>query len=244
MKGGMERLQKILARAGLASRREAEKWIQEGRVTINGAVVKKLGSKADLEKDKIKVDGKLIPRSRNRYFLFHKPPGLLTSMRDPQGRPSVGEWLKTLGGSGRVFPVGRLDYNSSGLLILTNDGELGYRLTHPRYEVRRIYRVKVGGCPSNKELERLRRGIQLEDGVTAPAKVRVLELLKRKAWLEIEIREGRNREVRRIFEALGYFVEKLIRVRFGPIHLTGLSLGEIRPLSPKEITALKKVVGL
>lgn len=240
----MERLQKILAAAGLASRREAERWIQEGRVTVNGVMVRKLGSKADPERDKIKVDGKLISQVSQRYFLFHKPTGLITTMYDPKGRPSLGEWLETLGRKGRLFPVGRLDYDSSGLLILTNDGELGHRLTHPRYEVRKVYRVKISGCPSEQELERLSRGIQLEDGETAPAKVRVLELLRKSAWLEVGIHEGRYQEVRRMFEALGYFVEKLIRVRFGPIHLGGLGPGEIRPLSPKEITALKKAVGL
>ena len=240
----MERLQKIIARAGLASRREAEQLMRQGRVTVNGAVVTKLGSKADLERDKIKVDGKLIHKSFHRYFLFHKPPGLITSMHDPQGRPCLGDWLETLGKKGRLFPVGRLDFNSSGLLLLTNDGELGHRLTHPRYEVRRVYRVKVSGCPSEKELERLRNGIQLEDGMTVPAKVRVVESLRKSAWLEVEIKEGRYREVRRMFETLGYFVEKLIRVRFGPIHLGALGPGEMRPLFPREITTLKKAVGL
>ncbi len=240
----MERLQKILARAGLASRREAERWIQEGRVTVNGVVVKRLGSQADPSKDKIKVDGKLIPQPAKRYFLLHKPPGLITSTRDPQGRPNLGEWLESLGKRGRLFPVGRLDYNSSGLLILTNDGELSQRLTHPRYAIKKCYRVKLSGCPSEIELERLRKGVQLEDGMTAPSRVRVVQLLRKNAWLEVEIREGRYREVRRMFEALGYFVEKLIRVRLGPIPLGSLSQGEIRPLSPKEVSALKKAVGL
>ncbi len=240
----MERLQKILARAGLASRREAERWIQEGRVTVNGAVVQRLGSQADPIRDKIKVDGKLISQIPRLYCLFHKPAGMITSMRDPQRRPSLGDWLEPLGKRGRLFPVGRLDFNSSGLLVLTNDGELAQRLMHPRYAIRKSYRVKISGCPSERELERLRRGIRLADGVTAPAKVRVVQALKKNAWLELEIGEGRYREVRRMFEALGYFVEKLIRVRLGPIRLGSLAPGEMRSLAPEEITALKKAVGL
>jgi 23S rRNA pseudouridine2605 synthase len=240
----MERLQKIISRAGLASRREAEKWIQEGRVTVNGAVVTKLGTQADLGKDKIKVDGKLIFRPALNYFLLHKPPGLITSMHDPEGRPHLGEWLESLGKKGRVFPVGRLDFNSSGLLLLTNDGELAQKLTHPRYGVRKFYRVKVSGRPSEQELDRLRKGIRLEDGWTAPAKARVAEVLRKKAWVELEVREGRYREVRRMFEALGYFVEKLVRIRMGPLRLGSLAPGEYRPLTPQEISALKKAVGV
>ncbi|MBI2989556.1 MAG: rRNA pseudouridine synthase [Deltaproteobacteria bacterium] len=240
----MERLQKILARAGLASRREAEKWIEDGRVTVNGVVVKKLGSQADPARDKIKVNGKLISRPRQLYYLFHKPAGLITSIRDPQGRPSLGDWLESLGKRGRLFPVGRLDFNSSGLLVLTNDGELAQRLMHPRYGVRKGYRVKISACPTERELARLRKGIRLEDGITAPARVRVLQALKKNAWIEVEIGEGRYREVRRMFQALGYFVEKLIRVRLGPILLGALAPGEIRPLSAQEIAALKKSVGL
>ena len=240
----MERLQKIIARAGLASRREAERWMLEGRVTVNGKVVDKLGSQADPIKDKIKVDGKLISEPPRFYYLFHKPAGLITSLRDPQGRPSLGDLLEPLGKRGRLFPVGRLDFNSTGLLVLTNDGELALRLMHPRYRVKKGYRVKISACPTERELDRLRRGIRLEDGVTAPAEVRVLQVLKKNAWLEVEINEGRYREVRRMFEALGYFVEKLIRVRLGPIRLASLAPGVIRPCSPTEITALKKAVSL
>jgi 23S rRNA pseudouridine2605 synthase len=240
----MERLQKILSRAGVASRREAERWIQEGRVTVNGAVVTKLGTQADAAKDKIKVDGKLIARPALRYVMFHKPPGLITSLRDPQGRPDLGRWLETLGSKGHLFPVGRLDFNSSGLLLLTNDGALAQKLMHPRYEVKKVYSVKISGRPSEEDLDRLRKGIRLEDGWTAPAKVKVVETLSKKAWLEIEIHEGRYREVRRMFQALGFFVEKLIRIRMGPLRLGSLAPGEYRPLLPQEIAALKKTVGL
>jgi pseudouridine synthase len=240
----MERLQKILSRAGLASRREAERWIQEGRVTVNGVVVKKLGSQAEPGRDKIKVDGKLIAQSSPRYFLFHKPTGLLTTMQDPEGRPNLGTWLEALGRRGRLFPVGRLDFNSSGILILTNDGALAQRLSHPRYGVTKVYRVKISGRPSASELDRLRRGIRLEDGMTAPAGVRVRKLLRNNAWFDVEIHEGRNREVRRMFRALGYFVEKLERIRLGPITLGSLPAGQMRPLSREEIAALKKIVGM
>jgi 23S rRNA pseudouridine2605 synthase len=237
-------LQKILSRAGVASRREAERWIQEGRVTVNGAVVTKMGTQADAAKDKIKVDGKLISRPTLRYFLFHKPPGMITSLRDPEGRPHLGQWLESLGAKGHLYPVGRLDFNSSGLLLLTNDGELAQKLMHPRYEVRKVYRAKISGRPPAEALERLRKGVRLEDGWTAPAKVRVVEMLNKKAWLEIEIHEGRYREVRRMFEAVGYFVEKLVRIRMGPLRLGPLAPGEYRPLLPHEVSALKKAVGL
>ncbi len=241
----MERLQKILARAGLASRREAERWIVEGRVSVNGSVVSKLGSQADPAKDSIKVDGKRIkPATALLYFAFHKPPGVITTLNDPQKRPDLTPFIEKLGGKQRVFPVGRLDYNSTGLLFLTNDGELSRRLTHPRFGVAKVYRVKLSACPTPEELALLRKGIRLKDGVTAPARARVLERLRKNAWVEIEIHEGRNREIRRIFEALGYFVEKLIRVRVGPVSLGFLRPGQTRPLAQNEVKALKTAVGL
>jgi 23S rRNA pseudouridine2605 synthase len=241
----VERLQKILSRAGLASRREAEQWILEGRVSVNGAVIAKLGSQADPAKDSIKVDGKRIkPPAAPLYFAFHKPAGVITTLNDPQKRPDLTQFIEKLGNRQRVFPVGRLDYNSTGLLLLTNDGELAGRLTHPRFGVKKVYRVKLSACPTAEQLLLLRKGIRLEDGVTAPARARVLEKLKKNAWVEIEIHEGRNREIRRIFEALGYFVEKLIRVRVGPIVLGLLPPGELRPLSQSEIKLLKSAVGL
>jgi pseudouridine synthase len=241
----MERLQKILARAGLASRREAERWIVEGRVAVNGTIVRQLGSQADPTRDSIKVDGKRIkPSLARRYFAFHKPPGIVTTLNDPQHRPDLTRFIAHLGDKQRVFPVGRLDYNSSGLLLLTNDGELAQRLAHPRFGVKKLYRVKLSACPTAEELARLRTGIRLEDGRTAPARVRVLEKLKKNAWVEIELQEGRNREVRRMFEALGYFVEKLTRVRVGTVALGRLAPGELRPLTQAEVKSLKAAVGL
>jgi 23S rRNA pseudouridine2605 synthase len=241
----MERLQKILSRAGLASRREAERWILEGRVSVNGQVIRKLGSQADPAKDSIKLDGKRVkPAASALYFAFHKPPGIITTVKDSRGRPDLSQFLEQLGARQRVFPVGRLDYNSSGLLLLTNDGALAQRLTHPRYGVKKRYRVKLSACPSEQDLASLRKGIRLEDGITAPARVRVLEKLKKNAWVEIEIHEGRNREVRRMFAALGYFVEKLIRDRVGPVSLGSLPPGAIRSLSQMEIAAIREDVGL
>jgi len=220
-----------------------EDWILEGRVTVNGSVVAELGSKADPERDSIKVDGKRVQPMVRRTFMFHKPEGVITSMHDPKGRPHLGEWLERLGKKGRLFPVGRLDFNSSGLLVLTNDGELAQRLMHPRYQLPKVYRVKVSGHPLERDLNRLRHGIQLEDGKTAPAKVKVIKALKQKAWVEVEIREGRYREVRRMFEALGCSVEKLVRIRLGPLDLGALPPGSMRPLSPQELAALKKRTG-
>jgi pseudouridine synthase len=241
----MERLQKILAHAGLASRREAERWIAEGRVMINGTIIRKLGTQADPAKDSIKVDGKRIkPAAAPLYFAFHKPPGIITTLNDPERRPDLTPYLRELGEKKRVFPVGRLDYNTAGLLLLTNDGELAQRLMHPRFGVKKLYQVKLSACPSEEELDRLRKGIRLDDGMTAPARVRILEKLKKNAWVEIELHEGRKREVRRMFEVLGYFVEKLIRVRVGTVVLGRLGPGELRPLSQLEIKSLKRAVGL
>jgi 23S rRNA pseudouridine2605 synthase len=240
----MDRLQKILARAGLASRREAERWILEGRITVNGTVVRKLGSQADPAKDSIKVDGKRVkPVAAPLYYAFHKPPGIITTLNDPERRPDLTPYLARLGEKRRVFPVGRLDYNTTGILLLTNDGELALRLTHPRFGVKKIYRVKLSACPTVEDLAHLRKGIRLDDGMTAPARVRIVEKLKKNAWVEIELHEGRKREVRRMFEALGYFVEKLIRIRFGPISLGTLAPGTLRPLSQIEVQSLKRAVG-
>ncbi|HWP23410.1 MAG TPA: pseudouridine synthase [Candidatus Binatia bacterium] len=241
----MERLQKILARAGLASRREAERWIVEGRVTVNGAVVRKLGSQADPLKDSIKVDGKRVRLPEGHlYYAFHKPPGIITTVNDPERRPDLTPYLQRLGERHRVFPVGRLDYNTTGLLLLTNDGQVALRVAHPRYGLKKVYRAKLSSCPTEQDFAQLRKGIRLEDGVTAPARARVVEKLKKNAWVEIEVQEGRKREVRRMFEALGYFVEKLVRIRVGPIALGNLPMGEMRPLSPDEVKSLKHAVGL
>jgi 23S rRNA pseudouridine2605 synthase len=241
----MDRLQKILARAGLASRREAERWIAEGRVSVNGTVVRKLGTQADPVKDSIKVDGKRIkPAAAPLYYAFHKPPGVITTLNDPEHRPDLTPYVERLGEKRRLFPVGRLDYNTTGLLLLTNDGDFALRLTHPRFGVKKLYQAKLSACPTPEDLARLRKGIRLEDGMSAPARARVVEKLKKNAWVEIEVHEGRKREVRRMFEALGFFVEKLIRIKVGSVALGALPLGELRPLSRVEVDSLKREVGL
>lgn len=241
----MERIQKIIARAGLASRREAERWIVEGRITVNGTVVDKLGSQADPFKDSIKIDGKRVKSAAEPlYYALHKPPGVITTLHDPEHRPDLTPYVARLGDKKRIFPVGRLDYNTTGLLLLTNDGDLAMRIAHPRYGIPKLYQVKLSACPTVDDFAILRKGIRLEDGVTAPARVRVIEKLRKNAWVEIEVHEGKKREVRRMFEALNYFVEKLIRVKVGPIALGDLPIGELRPLYQNEIMALKVAVGL
>jgi len=169
---------------------------------------------------------------------------VITTLNDPQHRPDITPYVARLGEKRRVFPVGRLDFNTTGLLLLTNDGELAMRLAHPRYGVPKLYRVKLSACPTEEELNELREGIRLEDGMTAPARVRVIEKLRKNAWVEIEVYEGKKREVRRMFEALNYFVEKLIRIKIGPINLGALAVGELRPLYQSEVMALKVAVGL
>ena len=240
-----ERLQKLIARAGLGSRREAERWIQEGRVTVNGKVVLQPGTQADAKRDRVAVDGKPLPHAgAPAYYMLCKPARVITSKGDPHRRRDLGEWLNPLKEVGRFFSVGRLDFNSEGLLLLTTDGELAHRLAHPRFGVAKRYRVKVSGVPGASELDRLGTGVELEDGWTAPAIVRLLSASEKKAWIEVEVHEGRNRLVRRMFEALGYSVERLVRVSFGPLRLGSLSPGEMRPLSAAEIQTLRRIVGL
>lgn len=210
---------------------------------MNGQTVTRLGTTADPYRDRITVDGRLVDvtSTPRLYFLVHKPVGVVSTLKDPQGRPTVRELLK--GVRERVFPVGRLDYHSAGLLLLTNDGELAERLLHPRSQVPRTYHVKIAGHPTLHVLRTLRSGVRLPDGtVTAPARVRILRASERKTWLEMTLQEGRNREVRRMWEAVGYEVEKLIRVRFGPLVLADLPPGGYRPLQPAELRALKRAV--
>jgi len=237
-----ERLQKVLAQAGVASRRRAEELITAGRVKVNGETVRVLGTKVN-PSDQIEVDGRLLERgTASRYYVLNKPAGVITTARDEYGRPTVLGLVKGI--PGRVYPVGRLDYDTAGLLLLTDDGELTYRLTHPRFGVAKTYIAGVHGPVPEAALARLRQGIELEDGKTAPARVRKLsggpdglELL------EITIHEGRNRQVRRMCEAVGHPVVTLERVKFGPLGLD-VPRGSYRPLSAQEILALRRAAGL
>lgn len=239
------RLQKILSAAGVASRRAAEVLIQEGRVSVNGQTVTELGTKADPEIDDIRVDGRRIkPAQRRRYILLYKPRGYITSRSDPQRRPTVIDLLERGGVREYVYPVGRLDYDSEGLLLLTSDGELAARLTHPRHGVAREYEARVRGVPDRHELERLSKGIVIDGRRTAPAQVTVVKVLEgdgaRDAVLSFVVREGRNRQVRNMCEAIGHPVVRLKRVRIGPISDEHIRPGEFRDLTPREVAALKK----
>lgn len=237
------RLQKLLAQAGIASRRRAEEMILAGRVCVNGQSIEMLGIKVN-EGDRVTVDGRLVQtKEKLHYYLLHKPVGVITSAQDPQGRPTVLELLSSV--PFRVYPVGRLDFDTSGLLLLTNDGELTNRLTHPRYGVEKTYRVTVQEEVRPEVLEALCAGILLQDGKTAPARVKTLGQEKGLEVLDVTIHEGRNRQVRRMFEAVGYPVLKLERIRFGPLRLEStLKPGNFRALSRQEVLALEESVGL
>jgi pseudouridine synthase len=239
------RLQKILSTAGLASRRAAETLITQGRVTVNGRTVQELGSKADPEHDDIRVDGRRVkPAARRRYILLNKPRGYITSRSDPQQRPTVIDLLAKGGVRDYVYPVGRLDYDSEGLLLLTSDGELAARLTHPRHGIGREYHVRVRGVPDDRALARLRRGIALDGDRTSPATVTIQKVIETAhgpdALLSIVIYEGRNRQVRRMCDAVGNPVSRLIRVRIGPISDDHIRPGEFRDLTEREVAALKR----
>ena len=238
---GTVRLQKIIAQAGLASRRAAEKLIADGRVTVNGETVVEMGTKADPSRDDIRIDGRRLKSpERHRYILLNKPAGYVTTRSDPQRRRTVVDLLA--GVKEYVYPVGRLDYDTQGLLLLTNDGDLAARLTHPRHEVDRTYEARVAGMPDDEAIERLRRGIPLDGRRTHPADVTLINKGRRDedGVLHVTIREGRNRQVRRMLEAVGHPVRSLRRTRFGPLTLRGLQTGTWRELTPHEVATLKK----
>jgi 23S rRNA pseudouridine2605 synthase len=241
-----ERLQKLIAAAGLASRRHAEELIEAGEVTVNGEVVRELGTKADPARDHIKVRGRLInpllDKQEKTYVLLNKPRGYLTALSDPEGRPLVSELVPQ--SLGRLHPVGRLDFNTEGLLILTNDGELTNHVTSARNHVLKVYEVKVKGVPPEAQVERLRRGVRLDDGVkTAPAEIRKTDETKTNAWYEVTLREGRNQQIRRMFDLVGHSVIKLRRVRIGPVTAEGILVGQWRHLTPAEVKRLKGAGG-
>ncbi|GAC43663.1 pseudouridine synthase [Paenibacillus popilliae] len=238
-----ERLQKIMANAGVASRRKCEQLILDGKVEVNGEVVTALGVKADPATDMIAVNGKPITANANKvYAAFHKPKGVITSMSDPEGRKTVLDFVKGMGA--RVYPVGRLDYDTEGLLLLTNDGDLANMLMHPRHHVAKTYHATVKGIPHGDLLEKLREGIQLEDGMTQPAEVEYhdVDMERQSATISITIYEGRNRQVRRMFEAIGHPVVKLKRVQFGNIFLQGIPRGKFRNLTKSEVNELKMAI--
>ena len=237
-----ERLQKIISAAGVASRRQAEAMILAGRVTVNGKVVDELGAKADWQTDRIELDGAPLLRAATVYLLLNKPYGVITSLSDPQGRKTVADLVEVAGISDRVYPVGRLDYDTEGLLLLTNDGELTQGLSHPKFEVEKEYMVDVEEKPAPAMLERLEQGIQLADGVTARAKTGVPVLAENGFWrFSIVIHEGRNRQVRRMVEAVGLVVRRLRRVRYAFLTLDGVATGRLRQLTAAEVTRLQEL---
>jgi 23S rRNA pseudouridine2605 synthase len=230
------RLQKFLADAGVASRREGERLIQSGRVEVNGRVVTELGVRVEPDRDQVRVDGRRVRAAGKRaYYLLNKPKGIITSASDPEGRPTVVELLQ--GVRERVFPVGRLDWSSEGLLILTNDGALAYRLTHPANHVPKVYRVKVKGSVGEEDLRAVRRGLVLEGRRTLPARVERISS-QANSWLEVTLYEGRKNQIRRMFDRLGHRVQKLKRIAIGPIRDRALKPGEWRRLTPEEIRRL------
>ncbi len=237
------RLNKFLAQAGVASRREVDKMIVEGRITVNGGVVRILGTKIDDEKDRVELDGKRVEKEGGMvYLMLNKPPGYLVTLKDPFKRPTIKELLPSL--KERIYPVGRLDYDSEGLLLLTNNGELAHRLAHPRYRVPKNYVVEVKGVPGSSKISRLEKGITMDGKKTAPARIARLSGSLKKTLLRIEIYEGRKREVKRMFEAVGHRVLRLKRIGFGGIRLGKLQTGKWRFLTQKEVDSLKNKVDL
>ncbi|HYG66657.1 MAG TPA: pseudouridine synthase [Anaeromyxobacteraceae bacterium] len=238
-----ERLQKFLAGAGVASRRKAEELITSGRVKVNNAVVTELGTKVDPERDLVTVDGKTVSTPEGRtYVLLYKPPGCVTTVSDPQGRPTALDYLR--GVKGRVFPVGRLDFDAEGAVLFTDDGELANRLAHPRYGHRRVYLVKVKGDPDPEQLERMRTGVRLEDGPAKALEVAVHEHAEKNVWLRLEVGEGRYHLVKRLCESVGLSVLRLFRPEFGGVSVEGLRPGQHRSLAAAEVKAMRQLVGL
>lgn len=237
------RLQKIISTAGITSRRKAEELIRSGLVTVNGAVVKDPAFQADTKKDHIKVGGKLLKKLPPKiYLVLNKPRGYATTLSDEKGRPTVMELLKKV--KGRVYPVGRLDYDVEGLLLLTNDGEMANAIAHPGKGITKTYVVKVKGKPDKITLQRMANGVRLEDGSAHKAKVRVKKNLKQNCWLQIVVHEGKKHMVKNLCRAIGHPPIKVVRTRIGFLKLQGLPQGEYRHLTHAEITRLKKEVGL
>lgn len=233
----MERLQKILSRAGLASRRAAEELITQGRVSVNGEIVDQLGAKADLTTDIVKVDGQRVkPPAEAVYLLLNKPKGVVTTRSDPEGRPTVMELVPRIPG---LYPVGRLDYATEGLILLTNDGAFAERVAHPRYEVERRYHAKVKGTPTQETLDRAKRGLVIDGERLSLDGARVIEAAEN-SWVEVRLHEGKHHEVRRLLQALGHPVEKLRRVGLGQLTTEGVAVGEFRALTPREVASFMR----
>jgi pseudouridine synthase len=243
--GTMIRLQKILSQAGIASRRAAETLISEGRVDVNGEIVTELGTKADPEKDTIRVDGRRIKAAaEHRYLLMNKPRGVISSRSDPHQRKTVIDLLREHGVTGYFYPVGRLDIDSEGLIILTNDGAFAQKVIHPKFKLERRYEAQVAGVPDERDLNRLRRGVEIDGRRTLPARVRQLRVMSARsgdqAVIELILREGRNRQVRKMCDAIAHPVERLRRTRIGAVEDRRLKPGHVRDLNPDEVASLTR----
>jgi pseudouridine synthase len=239
------RLQRILAQSGLVSRRKAEDLIREGRVVVDGRVVTEMGLKIVPSEHRIEVDGKCIASPESKaYYLFNKPPGVLSTLKDPQGRPTIKDFLSQAQIKERVFPVGRLDWDAEGLMLLTNDGELAQKLQHPRFQVPKTYRVKIQGIPSETSLRQLEKGIKLPGGKMHRADYETVKTGEDRSWLLITIREGEKHQVKNMLAAIGHPVITIKRVALGPLSLGRLTPGQLRPLTSKEIQALKSAAPL
>lgn len=237
------RLQKVIAAAGIASRRAAETMITEGRVEVNGDIVTELGTRVDPEKDTVRVDGSRIPPPRHHvYLVLNKPRGVISTMEDPEGRTTLAEYIPPR--TSRLFHVGRLDTMTEGLIILTNDGEFAHRLAHPSYEVQKTYMVEVAGVVHPRTIARLEKGITLEDGPVKPDKIKLVSTTDTRSMLRISLHEGRNRIVRRMMDAVGHPVDKLTRVGIGPVRIAQLPVGETRELTRDELGKLLDIVGM
>lgn len=235
------RLQKLIAGSGLASRRKAEGLIAAGRVMVNGKIVTELGTRVNPERDHVKVDGKHLSAAQPFvYLMLNKPRNVVSTLDDPGGRTTVKDYLR--GVSVRVFPVGRLDFDSEGLMLLTNNGDLAQALLHPRYHVPKTYLIKVKGVLTDEDIAQLEQGVRLEDGMTSPAQVKKVRKVEANSWLEITIREGRKHQVKRMLESVGHPVIKLMRIRMGPLSLGHLEPGEFRFLTDREANALRQLV--
>ena len=243
---GTERLQVALARFGIASRRGVVSMIEEGHVKVNDAVIREKGFRVDISKDTIHVDGQPLSQdavSRHKeYFIFNKPKGVMTTLQDPHAERTVADYFKNI--QTRLFPVGRLDRDTTGLLIMTNDGELTFRLTHPKFGVKKKYRAVVEGVVTKEEAQVLEKGILLEDGMTAPCRVEILKVGPQDTILMVTLHEGKKRQIRRIFEKIGHWVLELERLHYGPVALGDLRQGDKRELTSEEIALLKEATGL
>ncbi len=237
----LERIQKIIAAAGITSRRKAEELILQGKVILNGKVVTELGTQADPKKDTIKVNGRRIDSAPAPiYIMLNKPKGFVSTLTDPLGRPTVMDLLKRV--KSRIYPIGRLDYATEGLLLFTNDGDLANALMHPKYKVKKTYQAKVKGVMSDEQIKQLEEGVYLSFGKTAPCRIKKLRKVQSNSWLQITIHEGKKRQVRLMFSKFRHSVIKLVRIRYASLDLVGLPLGESRRLLPTEIRKLKAIV--